>query len=117
MEVDTKVVWRGANAILVFVFTHFDFRDEQFYGAKRYIHVTKEGDEDILLVLAEAVIPVVSTGAIGPLSVDENNRADGAESNDAPILISGRTSNIRPDIKIGACVCGVSAANRVLIAN
>ena len=28
VEVDAKVVRRGVNAILVFVFTHFDFPDE-----------------------------------------------------------------------------------------
>ena len=30
MEVDAKVLRRGADAILVFVFAHFDFPDEQF---------------------------------------------------------------------------------------
>ena len=93
MEVDTKVVRRGANAILVFVFTHFDFPDQQLYAAKRYIHVTKEVEEDRLFFLAEAVIPSTSAVGIGPLAVDGNNRADGAEANNAPILLSGRTSN------------------------
>ena len=37
VEVDAKVVWRGADAILVFVFTHFDFPDKKIYAAKRYI--------------------------------------------------------------------------------
>ena len=50
VEVDAKVVWRGADAILVFVFTHFYFPDEQFYAANRYIHVTQEGEEDCLFV-------------------------------------------------------------------
>ena len=40
VEVDTKDVRQGANAILVFVFTHLDFPGQQFYAAKRYIHVT-----------------------------------------------------------------------------
>ena len=95
MEVEAKVVRRGATAILGFVFTHFDFPDQQFYAAKRYIHVTEEGEEDSLFFLSEAVIPDVSTGAIGPMSVDENNCADGAEANYAPILLSVRTSNLR----------------------
>ena len=95
MEVDAKVVRQGANAILVFVFIHFDFPDQQFYAAKRYIHVTKEGEEDRPFGLAEAVIPAVSAGDIGTLSVDENNRDDGAEENYAPILLSGRTLNLR----------------------
>ena len=56
--------------------------------------MTEEGEEDSLCVLAEAVILAVRSGAIGPLAVDENNRADGAEANDAPILLSGRTSNL-----------------------
>ena len=44
VEVDVKVVRRGVDAILVFVFTYFDFPDEKFYAAKRYIHVTQEGE-------------------------------------------------------------------------
>ena len=70
MEVDAKVVWRGADAILVFVFTHLDFPDKQLYAAKRYIHVNQEGEEDSIFVLAEAVIPAVKSGAIGPLTFD-----------------------------------------------
>ena len=95
VEVDEKVVRRGAGAILVFVFAHFDFPDKQFYSAKRYIHVTQEGEEDSLFVLVEAVIIAVSAGAIGPLIFNQSNRDDGAEANDAPTLLSGRTSNIR----------------------
>ena len=55
--------------------------------------MTKEVEEDRLFVLAEAVIPSTSAVGIGPLEVDGNNRADGAEANNAPILLSGRTSN------------------------
>ena len=95
VEVNAKVVRRGADAILVFVFTHFDFTDEKLYAVKRYIHVTQEGEEDSLFVLAEAVIPSVSAGAIGPLTFDQTNRADVAEANDAPTLLSVRTSNLR----------------------
>ena len=108
LEVNTKVVRRGDNAILVFVFTHFDFPDEQFYAAKRYIHVTQEGEEDSLFVLAEAVIPSVSAGAIGPLTFDQTNRADGAEANDAPTLLSGRTSNLRSEDMVELCRQGIS---------
>ena len=57
--------------------------------------MTEEGEDDSLFVLEEVVIPDVSAGAISPLAVDENNRADGTEANDAPILLSGRTSNLR----------------------
>ena len=59
--------------------------------------MTQEGEEDILFVLAEATIPAVSAGDIGPLTFDQTNRADGAEVNDAPILLSGRTSNVRSE--------------------
>ena len=62
VEVDAKAVRRGANEILVFVFTHFDFTDQQFYVANRYIHVIKEGEEDSIFVLAEAFIPAASKG-------------------------------------------------------
>ena len=58
MEADAKVVRRGANAILVFFFNHFDFPDQKYYAAKRYIHVTQGGEEDSLFVLAEAVTPL-----------------------------------------------------------
>ena len=51
VEVDAKVVRQEANAILVLVFTHSDFPGQQFYATKRYIHVTKEGEEDSLFVL------------------------------------------------------------------
>ena len=44
VEVDTKVVQRGANAIMVFVFTHLDFPDQKLYAANRYIHVNEEGE-------------------------------------------------------------------------
>ena len=97
MEVDAKVVRRGANAILVFVFTHFDFPDQKFYAAKPYIHVTKEVGEYSLFVLAEAFIPASSAEVIDPLAVDGNNRVDGAEENYAPILLSGRTSNLHSE--------------------
>ena len=89
MEVDAKVVRRGAHAILVFVFTHFDFPKEKFYAAKRYIHVTQEGEDCSLFVLAEAVIPAVSAGAIGPLTFGGNNHADGTEANDCPDFTIG----------------------------
>ena len=70
-----KVVRRGANGILVF----------KFYAAKQYIHVTKEGEEDSLFVLSEAVVPEDSAGGIGPLAVGGNNPTYGKEENNAPI--------------------------------
>ena len=57
--------------------------------------MTQEGEEDSLFFLAEAVIPAVSAGAIGPLTFDQTNCADGAETNNAPTLLSGRTLNLR----------------------
>ena len=59
--------------------------------------MAEEGEEDSLFFLAEAVIPVASAGGIGPLAVDVNNCVDGAEANDAPILLSDRTSNLRSE--------------------
>ena len=44
VEVDANIVRRGAFAILFFVVTHFNFPDEKLYAAKRYIHVTQEGE-------------------------------------------------------------------------
>ena len=99
-EVDAKVVRQGANTILVLVFTHSNFPDQKFYSAKRYIHVTKEGEEDSLFVIAEAVAPASSAGEIGPLAVDGNNRTDGEEANDAPILLSDRMSNLRSEDRV-----------------
>ena len=95
MDVDAKVVRQGANAILVFFFTHFDFPNEKFYAAKRYIRVTQEVEEDSLFFLEEAVIPYVSARDIGLLKFDQTNRADGAEAKNAQIILSGRTSNLR----------------------
>ena len=97
MEFDVKVLWRGANAILVFFSPISIFPNQQLYAAKRFIYVTEEGEEDSLFFLAEAVIPAISAGALGLLAVDENNHADGAEANDAPILLSDRTSNLRSE--------------------
>ena len=108
VEVDAKVVRRGTNEILVFVFTHFDFTDQKLYAAKQYIHVTEEGEQDSLFVLAEAFIPTVSDGAIGTLAVDKKNRDDGAEANNAPILLSGRTSNIRSEDMVELLRQGIS---------
>ena len=56
--------------------------------------MSKEGEEDSLYILAESVIPAARSGGIGPLAVDGKNRADGAEANNAPILLSGRTLNL-----------------------
>ena len=108
MEVDAKVVRRGANAIMVFVFTHSDFPDQKLYTAKLYIHVTEEGEENSLFVLAEAVVPAVSDGGIGPLAVGGNNRTGGAEANDAPILLSGRMSNLRSEDMVDLCRQGIA---------
>ena len=68
--------------------------NQQFYAAKRYIHVTEEGEGDSLFVYSEAVISTASAGGIGPLAVDEKKFADGVEANDTPILLSGRTSSL-----------------------
>ena len=103
VEVDAKVVWRGADAILVFVFTHFDFPDKQLYSAKRYIHVTQEGEEGSLFVLSEAAIANVSAGSIFPLVFDQTSCADGAEANNAPILLSVCTSNLRLEDMVELC--------------
>ena len=111
VEVDAKVVWRGADAIMVFVFTHFDFPDEQFYAAKRYIHVTQEGKDDSLFVLVESFIPAVSAGSIGPLKFDKTNHANGEEENDAPILLSVRTSNLRSEDMVELRRQGISIDN------
>ena len=56
--------------------------------------MTKEGEEDHIFFLAEAFIPDVIAGAIYPLAFDENNHSDGAEENDAPVLLSVCTSNL-----------------------
>ena len=108
MEVDAKVVWQGADAILVFVFTHINFLDVQLYAAKRYIHVTQEDEQDRLFVLAEAVIPAVSAGAIGSLIFDQTNLAYGAEANNAPIVLSGRTLNLRLEEMVELSCQGIS---------
>ena len=65
--------------------------------------MTEEGEEDSLLVLAEAVLPSASSGGIGPLEVYGNNLSYGAEENYAPILLSGRTLNKRSEDMVELC--------------
>ena len=43
--------------------------NQQFYVANRYIHVTEEGEEESLFVLADDVFPDDRAGGIGPLAV------------------------------------------------
>ena len=57
--------------------------------------MTQEGTEDSLFVLDNYLVPAAGAGGIGDLAVDRNHRADGAEANDAPNLLSGRTLNLR----------------------
>ena len=97
---------QGANEILVFVFTHFDFPNKTFYASKRYIHVTQEGEEDSLL--AEDVIPTVRARSIDSLEFYQTNRADGEEANDALVLLSGRTSNLRSEDMVGLLRQGIA---------
>ena len=92
-----KVVRQGANAIPVFVFTYPDFLDKTLYSAKRYINVTIQGAEDSLFFPAKYTVPAADSGGIGAMSVDRNDCTDGAEANDAPNLLSGRTSKIRSE--------------------
>ena len=70
VDIDAKVVRRGANVILVFVFTHSDFSDQKFYVAKQYIHMIKEVEDDIIFVLSDTVVPAAWAGVIGPMSFD-----------------------------------------------
>ena len=97
MEINVKVVRRGTNAIPVFVFTHADFPDKKLYSANQYIHVTQDGTEDSICVLYEAPVLSAGSGGIGALEVDRNDHTDGAESNDAPNLLLGCTSNIHSE--------------------
>ena len=96
---------------MVFGFTHFDFPNQKSYSANWYIHVTKEGEEDSMFLLAEVVIPASSAGGIGPLSVDGHNCAGGAEANDALILLLGRTSNISSEDIVDLCCQGIYIAD------
>ena len=57
--------------------------------------MTQEGTEDSLFVLDNYPVPAAGAGGIGDLVVYRNHRADGAEANDAPNLLSGRMLNLR----------------------
>ena len=70
--------------------------------------MTQEGEEGILFFLAEAIIPAVSAGSIGTLKFDQTNFADGAEANDAPTLLSVRTSNLRSEDMVELLRQGIS---------
>ena len=95
VEEDVKFVRQGSNEILVFVFTHADFPNQQFYSAKWYIHVTQEFIEDSPFVLSKAPVTATGAGGIGALAVGRKDRTDDAEANDAPNLLSGCTPNLR----------------------
>ena len=84
------------------------FSNQQFYSSKKYIYVTEEGEEESLFVLSESVAPAASSGGIGTLSVDVNNHTDSAEANNAPILLLGRTSNIRLEDMVELCRQGIA---------
>ena len=73
--------------------------------------MTKKGEEDSLFVLAEAVIPAIRDGGIGPLVVDINNSADGSEANDAQILLSGCTSNLHLEDTVEILCQGIAIDN------
>ena len=88
---DDKVVRRGTDPIPVFLFRHEDFPDKEFYCARRYVHVTQEGPESSLFVPPPprgVPMETIATGA------NNSNRLDGAEANDMPSLLSGRTTNL-----------------------
>ena len=57
--------------------------------------MTQEGTKEIFFVLAEAPVPAAGAGGIGALAVGRNYCTDGSEANNAPNLLSGRTSNLR----------------------
>ena len=99
---------RGANEILVFLFTNANLTYQTFYVAKRYIHVIEEGEEDRLFVLAEYVVPTASAGVIVHLVVGGNNFTDDTESNSAPNLLLGRTSNLRLEYMAEICRQGIT---------
>ena len=44
--------------------------------------------------MADYPIPTAGAGVIGDLEFGGNNRTDGAEANDTPNLLSGRTLNL-----------------------
>ena len=88
---------QGADAIPGFLFTYANLSDQQFYAAKRYIHVTQEVTEDIFFVLKEAPVPTDWAGGISALAVFGNNRTYGGEGNNALNLLSGRISNPRSE--------------------
>ena len=53
--------------------------------------------DNSLFVLAESPVLAAGSRGIGALVVGRNDCIDGAEANDAPNLISGRTSNIHSE--------------------
>ena len=69
--------------------------------------MTQEVKEDILFVLAEAPVPAAGAGVMGDLVVGRNDRTDGAEANNDPNLLSGRTSNLRPEDMADLCRQGI----------
>ena len=70
--------------------------------------MTQEGTENRIFVLSEAPVSAVGAGGIGAIEVGENNRTNGAESNDAPKLLSHCTSNLRSEDMAELCCQGIA---------
>jgi hypothetical protein len=73
-----KVIRRGAPAAKVYIFSHDDFPDQEFYASTRYVHLTQEGPEDGYFAEEGAVVPArrvaVQANAGRMDGVDEVNR-------------------------------------------
>jgi hypothetical protein len=88
-----KTVRRGGGPTNVFIFSHGDFPDVEFYAARRYLHITEEGPEDGLFDQEEEVAPVPRCRATRE---EVQARVGGVDSVDIPIPVP-RNSNLSAD--------------------
>ena len=84
---------RNRSVSNVYAFSHADFEGVEFYAARRYVHLKKEGREEDFFVNEEEEEDneVMSVSEL-PLLVEQ--RVCGVENLDLPCLASGHNSNL-----------------------
>ena len=90
---DEKTVCRNSGVSNVYIFSHADFEGVEFYAARQYVHLTKEGREEDFFVSDKEeedyeVLPVSDL----PLLAEQ--RVCGVEILYVPCLASGHNPNL-----------------------
>ena len=79
------------------LFSNADFEGVEFYAARRYVHLTKEGrEEDFFVNEGEEEEDEVLSFSPTPLVVEQ--RVGGVEFSDLTYLAAGKKSNLTYDV-------------------